>query len=274
MIDLCDDSADPEDVMVLVHGTAGTALDHYSELIPLLRHRYRILAPGWNSRGLGHHPDGAIPALCDQIEKNTASRLGRGRRTLVGYSLGAVIAAALAARSPGLWTHLVLIAGWCATTSQQRLRQRLLVRLSQQDPEALREFLTFTAFGERFLSALSDSEVAEVVDAMEAGSAVREQAVINASIDIRHHLPNIQATTLVIGCSDDLMVPPAHGLELRALITGSSFVELPAGHAVLHEAPELVAQAIQRFHESSLAVNTANGQQPPSRERTGRLDRS
>ncbi len=247
-LDFCDRTADPDDVLVLLHGTGGTALSHFGPAISHLRAHYRIIAPDLTLGGLGSDAPNAVAALCDQAESALPELSGRGRRTLVGYSLGAVVAASLAARQPETWTHLVLIAGWSVTSAQQRLRQQLQLRLAERDPTAYRQLIALMAFGAPFLAARTDAEVAEIVAAAEVSPTAREDAMINSWIDISNDLDRIRASTLVIACTHDAMVPPAHAHELHDAIRGSTLVELAAGHAVLLEAPDRLADEIVRFH--------------------------
>src|SRR5699024_9901947 len=172
-------------------------------------------------------------------------QLHEHRITLVGYSLGAVIASLVAAKQPQLITNLVLIAGWVQTDNQQLLRNQLSAHLAATDPEALAQFDVLAAFSGTYLASISDEQVVRIVANMQATSAFSaKQMELNRRISIAGVLGRISAATLVIGCEQDIMVPIRHQLQLVEAIAEAEFVSIDAGHAVVFERPAELASHI------------------------------
>lgn len=98
--------------VVLVHGIASSSVT-FENVIPLLSGRYRVIAI--DLMGFGHSPSplSSNYTLEEHVQalKRTISSLRiKGRITLVGHSLGALISARFAAENPSLLSQLVLVA--------------------------------------------------------------------------------------------------------------------------------------------------------------------
>src|ERR1700722_10791659 len=76
--------------LVMIHGTAGSVESHFGYLFPMLAHRQQVVAMNLAD------PSGAleIDALVDQVQAVIDASVPGQRITLLGYSLGAVVAAA------------------------------------------------------------------------------------------------------------------------------------------------------------------------------------
>jgi pimeloyl-ACP methyl ester carboxylesterase len=66
-------------------------------------------------------------------------------------------------------------------------------------------------------------------------------------VDIRDKLRQINAPTLVIGNTQDHLIPVAHARALHAAIPGSEYAEPDSGHVVLHERPTEITTLIRDF---------------------------
>src|SRR5439155_11242532 len=85
------------DPVVLVHGTTGSRL-HWLLQAPALAARFRVVLPEY--AGSGETPDPGRPLEVDDLVDQVAAvtdHLGLDRYHLGGWSLGAVVAAAVAA---------------------------------------------------------------------------------------------------------------------------------------------------------------------------------
>ncbi|MCK8681434.1 alpha/beta fold hydrolase [Streptomyces lichenis] len=233
--------------LVLVHGTGGSIEREYGYLFPMLAARQRVVALDFAQ---------PVPAdgrlTLDQLERQVAavceSVLPGRRVTLVGYSLGAVVATALAAHRPGLAVNLVAVAGWAATDTQQRLRGGVWRRLREDRSPALASYTAFCALGGPFLAAATLEQLAPLLEGQVPGDFDDLQMELNQSIDITALLPEVRATTLVIGCTHDQMVPVRHSKALFAAIPDARYTEVASGHAVLFERPAQLVQLIDRFN--------------------------
>ena len=98
--------------VVLVHGIASSSVT-FDNVYPLLKDRYRVIALDLLGFGKSPIPPEATYTLEEHVAslKRTLSSLRiRGRLTMVGHSLGALIAARYAAENPSKLSHLILIA--------------------------------------------------------------------------------------------------------------------------------------------------------------------
>ncbi|MEU6578134.1 alpha/beta hydrolase [Streptomyces sp. NPDC046805] len=236
------------DPIVLVHGTGGSTKAHYGFAFPLLAARQRVVAldfaqpvPTGGTLTL-EHLEAQVAAVIEEVLPGRAV-------TLVGYSLGAVVAATVAARHSELVRNLVLVAGWMKTDTQQELRNKVWRRLREEGSSALSEYMAFCAFGGPFLAARTFEELAPAFAAFGPNGFGDLQMELNRAIDISDLVPAIKATTLVIGCTHDQMVPKRHSKALFGSIPDARYTEIESGHAVVAERPAQLVQVIDQFIE-------------------------
>jgi pimeloyl-ACP methyl ester carboxylesterase len=240
--------------IVLVHGTGGSAERDYRFVLPLLASRQRVVTLDFSppTRAAGHlrldHLERQVAEVCRAVLPGESV-------TLVGYCLGAVVATALAAHQPDLVCRLVTIAGWAKTDPQQKLRSEVWRRLRAEGSAALTSYMEFCALGGPFLAqrdlllAHTDLEqVAPLLAPGGPGAFLDLQMALNESVDIRHLLARVRATTLVIGCTHDQMTPVRHSKALFGSIRDACYTEIASGHAVVFERPAQLVQLIDRFN--------------------------
>ena len=146
---------------------------------------------------------------------------------LVGYSVGAVIAAAHAAAHPV--AGLVLICGWTRPTA------RLLDWTRHAGDEA---FARHTMVGPRSDRVpLVRAELLELVETLPGPE-----------------LGDIACPTLVIGATFDLVATAHQSRLLHGGIAESHYVELATGHAALLERPAEVLSLLSTFAAHPSAV--------------------
>jgi pimeloyl-ACP methyl ester carboxylesterase len=141
---------------------------------------------------------------------------------LIGYSLGAVLAARHAASRPV--ASLTLVCGWLETTPR-------LVDWTRHafDPAfAAHTMLSVEAFG-------AEVPLRPELVAMAATASVGELA------------GDIRTPTLVIGATQDAVVGPRQSRLLFGAIPDVRYTEIPTGHAALVEQPARVLALIDDF---------------------------
>jgi pimeloyl-ACP methyl ester carboxylesterase len=241
-----------DELVVLVHGTGGSAARHFGFVFPVLAARRRVVAVDWAE------PPGDESLEVDALVRQVAAVIRLLERpatvTLVGYSLGAVVAAALAAEHPDLVDQLVLVAGWMTTDLQQRLRNDVYRELRRSGSDAVRAYSVFTAFGGPFLASRAYEDIKPTLDGMSFTRFGDRQMELNRDIDISGIVPSIRATTLVIGCVHDQMVPVRHSRALFGAIDDARLIELSAGHAIVFERPAELCSSILDFLDDPTAA--------------------
>jgi 3-oxoadipate enol-lactonase len=224
--------------ILLVHGQPGSRAD-WSRLIPLLSGEFRVLAvdrPGYGESGgeaLGLLDNASL--LWGLLQERSA--LGA---TIVGHSLGAGIALAMAERTLGAGA-LVLV-GTAGVDGTVGLLDHLLAL-----PLASSLGVSGVRSAARALGRFVDNPAIAAIDgwgsragpsfAREQRALLRERNLLEAKLDAIT-LP----TTVVVG-SHDRVVRPAAQRAIAARIPGGRLVELPgAGHLIpLRNAPALAA---------------------------------
>ena len=235
--------------LILLHGTGGSATTNWSHLLdPLVAAGRRVIAVNSSGSGATTDPGGALETgqLVQQVLA-VADATASTEFDLTGFSLGAVVAAQLAADHPGRVRRLVLIAGWASSRDGRApLQFALWQHLAEADPQALAAFLTLTGFSPGFLTRRPEKAtaklVADTLATLQPGFA--RQAELDARVDLTEWAPEITAPTLVIGNDEDQMVPVASTRALAAMIPGSRYVELASGHLVLFEQPAELVELI------------------------------
>lgn len=232
------------DPVVLIHGTSGTTQGHFGFLFPMLAVRHKVISPDFalpvdlaGNLTLEHMEEQVLAVLADAAPGQKV--------TLVGYSLGAAIAAFIAARHPERISNLVLLAGWIKTDTQQFLFNHVWRTLRDLDDPAINEFTIFGAFGAPFLATKTLAEMAR--GAMPLDRLVDLQMDLNLRVDLTDLVPAIKARTLVIACTYDQMVPRHHSKALFGAIEDARYSEVAAGHAVVFERPAEVFRLIDNF---------------------------
>jgi pimeloyl-ACP methyl ester carboxylesterase len=234
--------------IVLVHGTGGSAFTHYGYLFPILEMNQRVVAidlaplPGQESL--------TLEALEAQVAAVIEAVLTEQQVTLVGYSLGAVIAASLAAKRQHLVKNLVLIAGWMKTDVQQQLRNSVWQGLYENRSRAIADYTIYCAFSHSFYNFVTAEQVAMIAESIRPGPFEAQQMELNRSIDLSDQIRSVSARTLIVGCSQDQMVPVMHSKLLFGAINDARLIEIESGHGVVFERPGQLSQIVDQFNEN------------------------
>lgn len=167
---------------------------------------------------------------------------------IVGFSLGAVVAAAAAAKHPELVRRLILINGWARNDDpRQQLALDLWRRLPDIDEDAFAAYSALLIFSPPFLAGFGSEGVKSTVAGIKAELGTLRQIELDGRVDIRDRLASITARTLVIGSTRDVLIPVEHSREIHAAITGSDYAELESGHMVVFEKTEQLVELVGEF---------------------------
>ncbi|MFI7274060.1 alpha/beta fold hydrolase [Streptomyces sp. NPDC049879] len=237
--------------LVLVHGTgsAGAGLT-WGDLAPRFAERRPVVTVDLSGSDRTEDEGGplTVEGLADQVSA-VVGAVSRGPVDLLGFSMGAPVAAAVAALRPEQVRRLVLVSGWAHTDGDEYLRNlfTLWLRLGSLDADAFGRSVTMTGFSQSFLNTIGRDQVEQLIPNMPPTPGTLRHVELDTRVDIRKLLPRISARTLVVGARHDATVPVAHSKALHAAIAASDYAELDAGHVVFFEQPDAFLGAVTRF---------------------------
>ncbi|CCB75689.1 MULTISPECIES: alpha/beta fold hydrolase [Streptomycetaceae] len=235
--------------LVLVHGTGGDAETNYGHLVDRFAARHTVIRPNYS--GAGGTKDSGGPLTPERLAGQVAAAVrdaeDDGPVDVVGFSLGAAVAATLAALRPELVRRLVLVAGWAVSGPRQRLAFDLWRRLWHTDRDLFHRFVQLEGWSPAWLDAAGDEEIAKLVAQAGFGEGTLRQIDLDVRLDISPFLPRVTASTLVIGATRDQIVPVTATRELHEAIVGSRYEELDSGHLVIVERADELTELVAEF---------------------------
>ncbi|MCP2168068.1 alpha/beta fold hydrolase [Goodfellowiella coeruleoviolacea] len=235
--------------LVLVHGTGATK-EGWAGLTASASERYTVVAPNLSGSGATTDPGGPLrlPDLVAQV-LGAAEHAGLDRFHLVGQSMGAVVAAAVAAAAPGRVTALGLVSGWVTTDARMAFQFDHWARLLAAGKHAWAGEVVLSGMSPAFVAGQRPAEVVALADGLAAmiPDGTARQCEFDRTVDIAALLPDITAPTLVVAAGQDQMVPPHHQRAMAEAISGARYVAVDAGHALPFERPELFAALVLDF---------------------------
>jgi 3-oxoadipate enol-lactonase len=245
--------------LILVHGLGGAAAN-WTELVPLLVRRHRLLVPDLP----GHGGSTALPAVAglepfaDRVAL-VAEREGMLPAPVVGHSLGGMVVLRMALRQPDDVPALVLAAAaglsvgnvWgrnmlsvFSIIRPGRLAARYRSRVSRS-PLLRRLVFGFVSVADP--PGLTDQAVEGFLAAQllhtDVGSAWR---ALQAD-DPREELDAIRCPVLVLWGAEDVQLPLDDAFEYARRLHARLRVIPGCGHLLIGERPEACDQAIEDF---------------------------
>lgn len=242
--------------VVLIHGTGGD-LTNWDLLTPRLAATHRVLAV--DLAGSGRTPSSDGPVTLDDLVAQVVAVLddaGVERCGIVGHSLGAVVAARLAALHPDRADALALQAGWVRTTTEMAANFEHWKRLlSAGGTGLLAECLFLQAFDATYWDHAGHETHRSTVEQFAASLApgIEQLIDVDLDVDLRADLPAITARTVLVQSADDRIIPAAQRRALEHALPHASVITLPAGHAAPATSPDRFAEEILAFLHAGTA---------------------
>jgi pimeloyl-ACP methyl ester carboxylesterase len=168
-----------------------------------------------------------------------AARLDRA--ILIGHSMGGAIAQLVGIKYPDRVSGLVLV----ATSARLRVAPQLL-QLAESDLGAAADLVSQWEWG-----PLTPDKIRQL--GKQQLLKIRPEVLLDDyracdAFDVRDHLPEISARTLIIAGEADQMTPLKHATFLAEQLPHARWVTVPqAGHMVMLEAAEIVTRAVAEF---------------------------
>lgn len=235
------DASHRRPTVVLVHGAGGTAL-HWPPQVRRLP-GYRVCAvdlPGHGrSEGIGEQ---SIAAYARRLIA-WADAFALGKAVWVGHSMGGAIVQHLALHYP----DRVLALGLVGTGARLRVNPLILEGLAQEEgfPATVETIVkwSFAPQTDERLRELAAQRMAET-----RPSVLHGDFLACDRFDVSDQVSTIACPTLVICGAEDKMTPPRYAEHLAQQIPQARLVIIPqAGHMVMLEQPEAVAQTLRSF---------------------------
>jgi len=215
--------------LILLHGLAGSAR-WWKRNLPALSRSFRVIAidlPGFGASPRGHRL--VLDEAAEQLAA-TMDRLRIERASVIGHSLGGLIAGGLAADHPQRVDRLILVDAGFLSLDRSAFRR-------VTGPAAA---LRWTA--PSLLPVL-------VQDSLRSGPLRLADATIQLlGADWRVKLPRIQSPTLVMWGEHDTICPLTIGRQIVASVPGSRLVVVEgAAHNPMWERPEVFDREVLDF---------------------------
>ena len=231
--------------LLFLHGAGGmTAEDPFLAALAARHHVFAPFLPGYGET----LECGEIRDMLDFTLHtfDVAEALGLRDPILVGHSMGGMIAAEMAAIAPNDVSRLALIAPaglWLEDHPIPDVFTLLPYEMPQylfHNPEAGAKAMTagLKMDDPKFLQDYLIRNARQMGMAGKLLFPVPERGLID-------RLYRVKAKTVIVWGQSDKLIPPVYGPAFVAAIPGARLVEIPqAGHLVIMEKPQAVAEAI------------------------------
>lgn len=235
---------------VLIHGV-GSDLRSWSDVVARLKLSGPVVT--YDLRGHGRSATTPGPWELDDFVADhlgVLADLGVSHANVVGFSLGGLIAQAIALREPATVDRLVVLSAVAGRTAEERaaVAERLEM-VDRAGPRGAAQRSATRWYSESFTAAHPDL-VAEHAQRLAANDEASYKAAyrVLATSDLLEKLSKITAPVLAATGEHDIGSPPHMARAIAATVGDGRFEIIPGvRHAILDEAPEAVASLINGF---------------------------
>jgi 3-oxoadipate enol-lactonase len=235
--------------LVLVHEMAGS-LESFDDVVPKFAASRRVLRYDTRGAGMSQKVRGqfGIDTMADDIV-GLLDALGiTGKVALAGVALGGAIALHFAARYPER-TSAVVVSSPATGIAPER-RAAALERLTKIEAAGM-AFAVADSMQSGYAPELrGDIARFERYRARWLGNDPASYATIwrmLAGLDMEDELTRLRCPVLVIGGSLDRVRSPALAQATANAIPGARYIEIPSGHYMAVQTPDLVSDCIDKF---------------------------
>lgn len=238
------------DPLVLIAGTGYDSLGWMPVLEGLAASRTVV---AFDSRDVGRSSyveDEYSPADMAADTAALVKALGIGPADVLGYSLGGAVAQELALAEPALVRRLVLCATWPRTDDWLRLRFEEWARLAELGMQAWEDKALADLFTPRLLEGQVDSLRALLASSPfpQRPDGFARQWRADQRHDAIDRLGDVDCPALVVGASEDVLVPVRYSRQLASVLPGAQIEVIQgAGHGFLLEASEEFVRIVNEF---------------------------
>ncbi|MGF1551944.1 MAG: 3-oxoadipate enol-lactonase [Paracoccaceae bacterium] len=233
---------------VVFSNSLGTDLTTWDAVVARLPRDFRVVRYDTRGHGLSALPPGPwrIEDCADDLA-GILDALGIEGATVVGLSVGGLIAQALAARRPDLASRLVLM-DTAARIGTDDLWNTRIETVESKGIEAIADGVIERWFGPRYRAEAAELGLwrAMLTRTPAAGYARLSAAIRDA--DLTESTRGLRLPVLAMAGSEDGATPPDLVEATAALVEGARFERLDgAGHLPCIDAPDTTARLIADF---------------------------
>ena len=230
---------DQAPTLVLIHGAGGSHLHWPGALRNLAQAEvYALDLPGHGRSGAKGRS--SIADYADSV-LGFMDALGLDSVVPIGHSMGSAIALTLALNVPDRVGGLILV----GSGARLRVLPDLLAG-TLEDFESTVKTIVEYCYGGGVADVMKRAAVGQMLEL--SPQVVHDDFAACDAFDVMDDLGAIRAPTLVVTGTEDIMTPPKYARFVAERIPDSRLVLVEgAGHMVMLEQPNTVAQAISEF---------------------------
>jgi aminoacrylate hydrolase len=242
--------------ILLIPGLGGTA-SFWSGVAQLLSRSHRTIAVDHRGAGRNGRPEGrySIGQIADDVlTVMNAENIGAAH--VVGHSTGGAVAQTLAIDAPARVDKLVLSATW--SHSDEHFRQLFQARLDvllKAGPACYQRLTHVLGYTPDYLNAHAaelEKAVSQAATTLAPLSVAAARIRMLLEFDRAADLGRITKPCLVLGVTDDAVVPFHHSQHLAASIPGAELVAVNGGHFHPRTQPDRFADLLQSLRSDRL----------------------
>jgi pimeloyl-ACP methyl ester carboxylesterase len=238
--------------LLMIMGFAGTMETWDPRLVDALAHDYEVVI--FDNAGIGHtqglRPPLTIDAMADQSSA-LISALNLGKPDVLGWSMGSMIAQALAVLHPAQVNRLVLCAGYPGTGTVTPAKKYIRDLTNGTSARALAVLFPPNQRSAATGYGLSLSSWPKAAGAAAGVIAAQEAAITNwwsGGDPGGQRTSGISSPTLILDGAEDRLDPQANARRLNELIPGADvYLYADAGHAFLFQDEAVVTSKVEAF---------------------------
>lgn len=235
--------------LVLVHEMGGS-LESWDDVAPRFAETRRVLRYDTRGAGMSQKVRGrlGIDTMADDIAALLDNIGIAGKVALAGIAVGGAIALHFAARYPERTSAVAV--GSPATGVAPDRRAAALERVARIETAGMALAVTDSMLNGYAPELRGDIKRFERYRARWLGNDPASYATIwrmLADMDMQGELTRLHAPVLVIGGSLDRVRPPALAEAVASAIPGARYIEIPTGHYMAVQTPDLIFDCIDEF---------------------------
>ena len=243
--------------LLLIPGLGGAA-SFWNDISAILAETYRVISFDHRGTGRSERPAGPYSIsriACDAVE--ILRQEGIAAANIVGHSTGGMVAQFIALDAPSIVKTLVISGSWEKPDARfKTMFEARMGVLREAGPKVYQKLTHALGFPAEFLAENAkalETAISDAPDTIGSIEVALARMAMLFSDERSAELCGIHAPTLVIGASDDALIPFYHSQRLAALIPGAQLEVIDGAHFYPRVHPHRFATVVRDF------VETANG---------------